>query len=176
MENKEQQKNRRCTRCKVILPIELYVLRRNKEYNKTCNECLQKTKEWKQKQKINIIITEPITEPEPINNNRTWYYIIEVREGAPGFADDEKYVSNKFKSFAECYKSYSSFVPGRYWRNLRRIQNEQFIFENNGVVHKNQACNTQIYYISEKIEETLGITEEHFDDVIAEIVKNIQKQ
>ena len=67
-----------------------------------------------------------------------------MREGAPGFADDEEYISNKFYSFERCYKEYVKFNPHRHWVYLRSVQNEYFIYENNEIKHKNLA---KILYI-----------------------------
>ena len=50
-----------------------------------------------------------------------WQFDICVREGAPGWADDDEYTSTWYKSFEECYKAYVDFNPCNWWKKLRYI-------------------------------------------------------
>ena len=51
---------------------------------------------------------------------KKYYYKINVREGAPGFADDETYRSSDFNDIKECYKSYLKFNPSKYYTHFKK--------------------------------------------------------
>ena len=101
-------------------------------------------------------------------SDKYWYYHIEVREGAPGFADDEEYKSQKFKSFEDCFESYVYFQPSNHWSNLRRVQRESLIYFDGNKIYINLAKEGMLHYDNSEIE--LGITDSEFDDIIARIV------
>ena len=67
---------------------------------------------------------------------KSWYYQIEVREGAPGFADDDDYKSKMFDNFEECFISYIHFNPSEYWNDLRCVYSEKIIYTNITTLHK----------------------------------------
>jgi hypothetical protein len=62
-----------------------------------------------------------------IYNIVSWSFEINVREGKPGFANDESYESCEYKSFEECYKNYIDFVPRKQWKYLRNVQSEYIV-------------------------------------------------
>ena len=50
-----------------------------------------------------------------------YYFQVNVREGAPGFADDSEYKSSAYRTLAEAYHSLCDFNPARHWTHLRRV-------------------------------------------------------
>jgi hypothetical protein len=97
---------------------------------------------------------------------KNWHFVVEVREGAPGWADDETYQSPNFDSFEECYEKYLQFSPAKYWRYLRGVYNEYIIYQSGDDTIKNRAICGKVYYRTNHIIEDLGITEEQFDVLI----------
>ena len=97
---------------------------------------------------------------------KNWYFVIEVREGAPGWADDDTYQSVNFDTFDDCYKKYLQFSPAKYWKHLRCVRNEYIVYQCGDVTTKNRAICGRIYYRTSHIIEDLGITEEQFDELI----------
>lgn len=93
-----------------------------------------------------------------------WYYQIHAREGESGFAEDVEYRSNHFDSFEECFKSYVRFKPENYWRNLRRVGKEMFVYVKDDITHITEARGGMLYYEDSEIE--LGITDSEFDRII----------
>ena len=50
-----------------------------------------------------------------------YYFQVNVREGAPGFADNSEYKSRAYSTLAEAYRSLCDFIPARHWTHLRRV-------------------------------------------------------
>lgn len=50
-----------------------------------------------------------------------YYFYIEVREGAPGFADDDWHYEGPFKTKKEAILAKKNFNPDKYWKHLRNI-------------------------------------------------------
>lgn len=100
---------------------------------------------------------------------RNWYFVIGVREGLPGCADDDTYQSANFKSFEDCYRRYINFSPAKYWKYLRGVRDEYIVYQHDDVTTKNRAHFGMVYYIPDQIVKDLGITEEQFDTLIDEL-------
>ena len=98
-------------------------------------------------------------------NETVYYFKVRVREGAPGWADDDSYTSYSFKTFADAYKSLVSFKPYRYWRNFRRVQVMQIWREGYPKVN---VCGDG-YAIEIADLPKLGVTEEEIDEIIASV-------
>ena len=98
--------------------------------------------------------------------DKTWHFVIEVREGAPGWADDDTYQSRNFDSFDDCYIEYINFSPAKHWEHLRRVHNEYIVYKCGEDTTNNKAILGAIYYRTNQIVEDLGITEEQFDTLI----------
>ena len=107
---------------------------------------------------------------------KNWYFVVNVREGAPGWADDDTYQSEKYTSFEDCYRKYIKFSPARYWTHLRHINSECIVFQCGDKINKNTACDGVICYTSGKMIEELGITEKQFDNIINQIILHNKKK
>ena len=99
---------------------------------------------------------------------KSWYFTmeLEVREGAPGWADDDTYQSKNFDSFEDCYRKYIQFSPAKYWRHLRSVCNEYIVYQCGDVTTKNRAIFGMVYYRANHIVQDLGITKEEFNVLI----------
>ena len=94
-----------------------------------------------------------------------YYFKVNVREGAPGCADDDSYTSRPFKTFAGAYEALVFFNPRRYWRHLRRVQ-EMYIWKEGR--SKVNVCEDECAIKIEDLSK-LDVTEEEFDKIIASI-------
>ena len=103
------------------------------------------------------------------NVSKCWYFIIDVREGLPGCADNDTYQSEKYDSFEECYREYITFSPPNHWYHLRNSLHEYIINQSGEQTRKNIAYRGLVNYRADKIVEDLGITDEQFDLLIDEI-------
>ena len=98
-------------------------------------------------------------------NETVYYFKVRVREGAPGWADDDSYTSYSFKTFADTYKALVFFKPRRYWCNLRCVQRMQIWRE--GYSKVNVYRDGYVIEIADLAK--LGVSEEKFDEIIASI-------
>ena len=64
---------------------------------------------------------ETETTPTITRDERFYHFSVSVREGEPGFADDDIYTSRGYKSFADAYHSLCDFNPVHRWENLRHV-------------------------------------------------------
>ena len=101
-----------------------------------------------------------------------WQFIITVREGKPGFADNDEYESEWYDNFEDCYVHYLRFNPEKYWPYLRS-STEIIRYKNKNSIHDNSVDKGLIYYDPEIIEDCLGISEIEFDKIIEKISKNL---
>jgi hypothetical protein len=93
---------------------------------------------------------------------------VHVREGAPGFSDDDSYDSPSYATFEECYKKCVLFKPEAHWTHHRYTQSVS-MSKNKGqhvpVISTAQGCGL----IDVDHLDHLGITEAQFDHVIWEL-------
>ena len=94
-----------------------------------------------------------------------YYFKVNVREGAPGWADDASYTSQPFNTFADVYVTLVFFNPRRYWRHLRRVQGMYIWKEGQPKVYVYEdGCAIDVKELPK-----LCVTEEDFDTIIASI-------
>lgn len=93
-----------------------------------------------------------------------WYFRVCVREGRPGFSDDDDFMSKKYTNFEDCYAGYLNFSPFRYWEHCRRVMKQEIIYCYGNKVMLNPIIRGTIRF--EKCEEDLGVTKEEFDRVM----------
>jgi hypothetical protein len=56
----------------------------------------------------------------------TYFFIVNVREGDRGFADDDSYRSSNFDTLEACTRAYYDFKPELRWRHLRCVRSVEF--------------------------------------------------
>ena len=103
-----------------------------------------------------------------INEDKHWYYQIEVKQGSLGFIDGNTYTSDKFDDFEKCFRSYR-FKLQQIWRNLILIQKERFIYVDNGKINTNKVSQGNIYYSPKDIESELGVSYSELDKIMNKI-------
>ena len=54
-----------------------------------------------------------------MENKVKYKYVVYVREGEPGFADDDDYKSYEYDDFMSCFISLCEFRPENHWPYLR---------------------------------------------------------
>jgi len=86
------------------------------------------------------------------SNNQQWRFIIKVREGESGFADNDEYISKWFISFEKCFVAYIKFNPEKHFKYLRFINQEIIQYKSNNEIYNNEANDGKIYYNKDKIE------------------------
>ena len=91
-----------------------------------------------------------------------WQFKICVREGAPGWADDEEHKSIWYQSFEECYKAYVDFDPSKWWKNLRYVQTEVICYKCNDQGIHNFLHSGKLCYNPKTIKCDLGIEESEY--------------
>ena len=96
--------------------------------------------------------------------SEVYCFQINVREGAPGCADDDTYNSRAFTSFAAAYKEMVFFEVERYWPHLRMIQSMYIWKSDHPKVYVSQAGNIAITDIIK-----LGVTEDEYHDIIERV-------
>lgn len=106
---------------------------------------------------------------------KQYRFIIKVRAGQAGFADDEEYESSWFDSFEKCYNEYITFNPSKSFSYLRHVQKEIIQYKVKNIIHDNEAKGGLVFYNEGKIVDELGITEDEFDSIIDKI-ENKQKK
>ena len=104
-----------------------------------------------------------------VAESKNWYFVVEVREGAPGWVDNDRYRSKNFDSFQDCYTEYVRFSPAKHWRRLRGVHNAYIGYQRGDVKILSKAIDGMIYYRTNHCVEDLGITEEEFDALIAKL-------
>ena len=102
-----------------------------------------------------------------------YYFKINVREGAPGWADDDEYTSKPFNTFGKAYRALFYFEPERFWNHLRFVQSMEIWLD--GCQKVNVSTGGE-YLIELDDLVHLNVTEEEFDYVIAEIEKEEEKK
>ena len=95
-----------------------------------------------------------------------YYFQVDVREGSPGWADDDEYISKPYDTFANAYKAMYHFEPRHYWRYLRFVIRIRIWLEGNPVV---SVCTCGQCHIQLADLTSLRTTEQEFDDIMAEI-------
>jgi hypothetical protein len=104
---------------------------------------------------------------EMAKTKAVWRFKVNVREGAPGHADDDEFVSQTFDTFSTCMVAYMRFDVNKYWPKLRSVSLEAINFvDEDGIDHKNTARGGMVYY-KDSVKD-LGVTEEEFDLICAE--------
>ena len=98
---------------------------------------------------------------------KSWFFKVCVREGRPGWSDDDEYLSIRFTSFEECFRAYLVFRPFKYWSYCRHVQREEIIFCKGNKITVNNAKDGMVYY--NMCEDDLGITENEFDEILNSI-------
>ena len=94
-----------------------------------------------------------------------YYFKVNVREGAPGWADDDSYTSRPFKTFADAYEALVIFNPHRLWRHLRRVQEMHIWRKGHPMVTVfEDGCAIKIEDLHK-----LDVTEDEFDEIIVRI-------
>ena len=97
-----------------------------------------------------------------------YYFKVDVREGAPGWADDDSYTSNGFKTFADVYEALVHFRPSRHWSHLRYVQMMYLWKEGQPKVPVHEdGCVIEVNNLAK-----LDVLEEEFD----RIIENLNKQ
>ena len=94
-----------------------------------------------------------------------FYFYIEVREGAPGYADNEWYTSDGYKTFQEAYTALVRFEIGRHWPQLRSVRTISIWKE--GKEHVDVKTTDNGINIDDL--HLLGVTEEEYDELLAEL-------
>ena len=82
-------------------------------------------------------------------------YTVNVRQGRPGFADDDEYTQSGFHTFMGAVQSFIHFNPESYWPYLRRVQQRY--------IYKQTDKKTQFHAT---IESSNGFIHFFFDDAI----------
>ena len=100
-----------------------------------------------------------------MKNHDEYYFEIDVREGAPGCADDATYTSRAFRSFATAYEELIFFEFERYWPHLRRIQ-RVYIWRRDHPKVNADAVSTELI--------ELGVTEDEFDAIIEHVNRRLR--
>lgn len=101
--------------------------------------------------------------------SQSWYFEIVVELFDQYSSSDmnvNRYTSELFYSFAECYMAYYHFSPKKYWSNNIKIINEYVIYKNGMTEIKTAADNGIINYYEDTAMNDLGITKQQFDDII----------
>jgi hypothetical protein len=102
---------------------------------------------------------------------KKYYFRYDVREGPPGFADNDFYQSDNYSNFEMCFRKYLKFNPRKHWNYLRNCS-EYFVYiDENNCIHKNRSDDGVIYYSDCEID--LGISEGKFDDIIEKCKGNV---
>ena len=91
-----------------------------------------------------------------------WQFEICVREGAPGWADDDEYTSEWYDSFESCFMAYVNFNPYTWWNNLRYVQREVIRYKNKDMCTTNTVHGGRLCYNKNTILNDLGITEREY--------------
>lgn len=64
-------------------------------------------------------------------------YIVNVREGAPGFADDDFHQSGYYDSFQSCLEKLKKFDPKKHWNHLRYVESKNILeYQDNKLINK----------------------------------------
>ena len=94
-----------------------------------------------------------------------FYFKIEVREGAPGCADDEWYTSKGYKTFQDAYRDLVDFEILERWPQLRHVQ-KITIWKEGG-----KDVNVKPYNNCIEVADLplLGVTEKEFDELLAKL-------
>ena len=97
-----------------------------------------------------------------MQEKNSYYFQVDVREGARGCADDDTYVSRSYDTFAQAYKEMIFFDLYRHWRHLRHVQSMY--------IWRDDYPKVYVYGDGFKIATmdlvTLAVTEEEFDNII----------
>ena len=64
---------------------------------------------------INQTQTVKSRELDEKNNKNGYSFVVTVREGEPGFADDGEYESDIYKTYEEYEEKFNSFCPRDHW-------------------------------------------------------------
>ncbi len=80
-------------------------------------------------------------------NKEMYGYTVKVREGRPGFADDDEYTQGGFETFLEAIHSLLHFNPVSYWSNLRRVQRRIIYKKNSETVYNYTDIDVRSGYI-----------------------------
>ena len=94
-----------------------------------------------------------------------FYFKIEVREGAPGCADDDWETSKGYKTFQDAYKALVDFEIAERWPQLRHVQKITIWREGGNVVKVDPYING-IEMVDLPL---LGVTEKEFDELLGEL-------
>ena len=97
-----------------------------------------------------------------------YYFEVNVREGAPGWADDDEYIGGPFDTFGEAYRALFYFEPCRYWYHLRYVSSMKIWLDGNRKVDVSTGGS---YLIELEDLIHLNVTEAEFDVIIAIIDK-----
>ena len=95
-----------------------------------------------------------------------YYFKVEVHEGDRGFADDDEYISESYRTFADAYEALFYFEPHRHWCYLRYVIGMKIWLDGHSLVNVSTCGGYEI-----ELEDLpkLCTTEEEFDRVIAKI-------
>ncbi len=113
---------------------------------------------------------------DKVENGKTnlgYYFQVNARTGAPGYADDDSYISCRYNTFGGAYGALTSFQPGRQFSHLRRVQG-MWIWQEGMEKVEVHDSNTMMRLIELKDLANLSISEGEFDMIIDSINKKPQ--
>jgi hypothetical protein len=94
-----------------------------------------------------------------------YHFTVYVREGAPGYADDESYTSPPYSTFEECYFRCIKFSPESHWSNHRFTQGVYMTRDSGRAVEvRSTAQECGLIEVDDLVH--LGVVESQFDHVI----------
>ncbi len=108
-------------------------------------------------------------------NNLGYYFQVDVRAGAPGFADYDSYISNRYNTLGAAYDALTRFQPGRQFRDLRRVQGMWLWQEGMEKVQVHESDTMRgVIFVEDLVK--LSISEGDFKMIIASLSKKIEPQ
>ncbi len=105
--------------------------------------------------------------------NPGYYFQVDARTGAPGYADDDSYISNRYDTFGDAYLELVRFQPEREFDHLRRVQ-DIWIWKAGMEKVAVHDSDTMMCLIEVKDLAKLGISEGDFDMIIDAQNKRIE--
>ena len=101
------------------------------------------------------------------NTMPSWRFAVKVREGAPGFADDDEFVSRRFSSFAQCHEAYYAFNPDHRWPHLRSVYSRRFIFDGPDGEKETSITHRNVVHYTDEQRRDMGVTDQEVAAIAA---------
>ena len=107
--------------------------------------------------------------------NHGYFFQVNARTGAPGFADYNCYISRRYITFSEAYRELVGFSPQKQWHTLRNVQHvwiwKEGIEKLGICFYDNLACTIDIEDLPK-----LGVCEEDFYILIESIEQQLSER